>query len=323
MALRPWQIAAQMAGVLNADSDAQNILSQAAQYESKATSLIPNQRISKPNLKLGTAQDLAIISSQQNKPNVALPRNNHGQVTTNPQPISLASGSTPGGNSSIPAAGTITNTRTFLPNTTVNGLSTGGTFLNDSGDMNIKGQPSMRLEEMSNGGARTILDRNSPYAKFMQTNDFAALRRIMQSVKSLAETLSAGTYKQKTLTEMGHPYATRHKGLKGIKQKKPRGIANLSVVNTQSGQFLTAWHTSVSKRADGVELKLYNNEDYAWYLAAGTRKMKAHGPFTAAMVKHIPQINLAWMGIASNAKRLYLQKAANDAAKSTFAKVAR
>jgi L-fucose isomerase-like protein len=68
-------------------------------------------------------------------------------------------------------------------------------------------------------------------------------------------------------------------------------------------QLDSEWETSVKRvPGRGVELILRNTAPYAQYLALGTVRMKAHGPFTSAMARQLATVNKAWLAIAREAR---------------------
>ena len=173
----------------------------------------------------------------------------------------------------------------------------------------VEGMPSAKVQRTSDGGAEVVLRRNSRFAASITDADMAPTARVMGLIEAEAKSLSTGGLKTATLRKRNHPYGRgivapsgRRRGGLGKLQEQRAGVSNMAVVNTQSGDFAKAWETETEQDKTGATFILRNTMEYAQYLALGTVRMKAHGPFTTAFVKYQAQLNSAWMQAAKRGK---------------------
>ena len=88
--------------------------------------------------------------------------------------------------------------------------------------------------------------------------------------------------------------------VKGIRGSVP----TMSVVNRTTGEFEGAWRWSYAVRGDGLTLTFWNERrsergaPIAWFLAHGTVKMQAHGPWEVVPRAHWGAIVGAWSAAA-------------------------
>lgn len=165
------------------------------------------------------------------------------------------------------------------------------------------------------GGAAITINRKSTYIRKLghqDLRDYKVLARIMKEVKATAIEMSQGDYKLNELARMNHPYAKRRPSGIGrlTRLNPPAGATKADIVNKQSGEFARSWQMDFTLTSAGFEARLENDAPWAWWLAHGTSKMRAHGPFKAAFALHMPQINKEFARIALDAQRQYLQKEA-------------
>lgn len=174
----------------------------------------------------------------------------------------------------------------------------------------VANQPSMKLFRLPDGGVETRMRRNTRLTGIIDERDLDGLRRIMARIEVQAERQSQGPLSLRQLAKMGHPYGRgstgRMRGKLGRigRVKGARGsVGNLAVINKQSGELARSWKGSVELDAGGVTLSLVNESPVASYLAFGTRRMAAHGPFTSLYVLMLSQINSEWQRTVRQAAR--------------------
>lgn len=185
--------------------------------------------------------------------------------------------------------------------------------------------PGLRLEEYGEGGAASILTLKSKNIKHISEADLEPIRKIMGKVKQDAQNLSLGPLTLKILARMGHPYGfdkgtgrarklpVRIGHVKGIKGY----VTNLAIINIQTGDLHSSWSIEVEKVGDVVECRLINTVEYAWYLAHGTDKMQAHGPWVMAYINNWSRINEAWTEVWKKAGRKATETRIGEAASLT------
>lgn len=168
----------------------------------------------------------------------------------------------------------------------------------------VAGQPSMQVIKTPDGVA-TRLRRNSQYADYIGRDELLDFNRIINKIVNDAEDMSQGTLSYSDLRKRNHPYGRgflapsggRRRGL-GRLQGVRAGISNKAIANRHSGDFARSWKGSLSLDKSGATIELTNDSPYAPYLAFGTAKMQAHGPFTAAVVKNLPALNQEWLKVS-------------------------
>ena len=165
--------------------------------------------------------------------------------------------------------------------------------------VSVAGQPSMTVVPLRDGGVAVDLVRLSQYVEWLTDNELRPLERILGQAQKDAENLSQGPLSLKELAKRNHPYGRggRRGGLGRI-QGNRSGVSNLAVVNKQSGEFSKSWVSEMTRGKGRVVLRLYNTAPHAKYPLLGTAKMKAHGPLTTSMVKHLQNFNAEWQRLA-------------------------
>lgn len=168
----------------------------------------------------------------------------------------------------------------------------------------VANRPSMKIVEGSNGAIMTVQEMRSKWADFMTEQDLRPVYQLLNEVEAEAKALSHGSVSLKELARRGHPYG------RGLKHGRKRGrvapsgragVPNMAVVNKQSGRFAESWDTHIQHFKAGIRLVLGNDAPYAAHLALGTKNLRAHGPFSAAMVRKRPAIDAAWSRAAKKA----------------------
>ncbi len=164
----------------------------------------------------------------------------------------------------------------------------------------VNGTPSLSLKARQGGGVVATLRRNSPNAAMLVDSDMSALKRLLEMAQQDAESLSKGPLTLSRLRQLGHPYGIgarsgggKRRGLGRI-QGNRAGISNINVVNQQSGELAGSWDTELKRDGDGVTLSLTNSAPESAFVAFGTVKMKAHGPFEKALRRQLQVVNREW-----------------------------
>lgn len=185
-------------------------------------------------------------------------------------------------------------------------------------EADVMGSPTAKVLRGANGEAIVLLQRRTAHSAFVTNSDLTPLREVMRRVKQDAISLSQGPLSLKALGAMNHPYGRgpwspsgyrRGKlgrlqaGVRMSRSPSRGGVRNTAVINRQSGALQGKWHYRVQRSKQGVDMILYNTAEYAAYLALGTTRMKAHGPFTSAFLRQFGTINMAWLQITRNAWR--------------------
>ena len=161
--------------------------------------------------------------------------------------------------------------------------------------LTVGGAPSLKVQRTNEGGAETVIKRNSNYAKFLTDDQMEEFYKIARKVLLEARAMSEGTLKATGQYGRGLSPSGQRRGGMGRLQGNRRGVSNLAIVNKQSGEFAKSWDVEITRQNDGLEITLINDAPYAQYLAMGTRTMKAHGPFTTAPAMFLSQLNSAWL----------------------------
>lgn len=170
--------------------------------------------------------------------------------------------------------------------------------------MPVEAQPSMSLVRLPGGGVVTMLKRMSRHTENLSDGELESLKRLMGAAAREAEKLSRGPLSYAELRRRNHPFG-RGTATPGGKRRgsigrpsRPRGVAALGVTNIHSGRLAAGFVPQLERGKSGVTLSLVNETEYAGWLAFGTVKMQAHGAFTAAVVRMLPEINLEWLRLA-------------------------
>jgi hypothetical protein len=168
----------------------------------------------------------------------------------------------------------------------------------------VGGAPAMSVARTNGGGVVTSIRRRSEWTEFLTDEDLTGLVKITDKILREAEALSQGTLSPADLAAKGYPYGRgarsgggRRGGL-GRLQGSRAGVSNLAVVNRQSGELAESWKIELHRSRNGIEVLLINTATHSSYLALGTRRMKAHGPFTTAPARFMAQFNQEWLQAA-------------------------
>jgi hypothetical protein len=189
--------------------------------------------------------------------------------------------------------------------------------------LTVLGHPSVTIHRQGTDGptVQTVRLRTSNM-QYLQPGDLEPLRRVAAEWYRTMVSLSRGPYNRKMLEEMGHPYGYPGAGRPTWgRLGKPRGygrlfkvgwamrgvkgfVPPLSVINLDTGNLAEAWYWETEMLPDGVEVRFGNAMPYAFYLAHGTVKMRAHGPWQEVAERLLPALQSAWReGVMAAARR--------------------
>ena len=189
--------------------------------------------------------------------------------------------------------------------------------------LTLEGHPSVTLQRSGPGNPTVqVVKLRSVNAEYLQASDLGGLRAVAQQWYQLMVNLSRGPYTLAMLRAMGHPYGYPGRGAPSWSRLgKPRGygrlfrtgwsargvrgfVPPLSVINEQTGNAANAWYWEMELLPDGVEVRFGNPLPYMWYLAHGTVRMRAHGPWGEAAQRYLPALQAAWReGVRAAARR--------------------
>lgn len=179
-------------------------------------------------------------------------------------------------------------------------------------------QPSVKMTRMEGGGVAVEIRRETRFAALLDDADLVGLKSLAQRMKERAVAQSQGTLSLRDLRRRGHPYGRNASGLQRgkIGRQYARGVRgavpSLSIVNRQSGVFARSWKASVERDESGVVVRLENDASVSAFLAFGTKKLAAHGPFTNVPAAFQSQLNGEWQRVIYRAIRR--KQIENDAA---------
>lgn len=165
--------------------------------------------------------------------------------------------------------------------------------------------PSAKIVPINDGkdGAKVVITLNTRYAAHL--GDLKAVIAVADAMVARAESMSHGPLKAKTLRALGHPYGRDKEGPRRVPKgyggkslvhiKGVRGsVPNLSVINEQTGKLARSWSSEVRKTDSGAVVEIINSTEYSIFLAAGTGRMQAHGPFSFLPATFKGQLLGAW-----------------------------
>lgn len=183
-------------------------------------------------------------------------------------------------------------------------------------------QPSLKVLRRPDGSAESVLRRNSKYAEHLHQDDLTEVMRVLDRIVNRARVSSYGPLSLGALRSMGHPYGRNANGLMrghlGSRIGKLQGVKgsvpSLSVINRQSGRLASSWHGEIALVQGGIEMRLVNNSIKSAYVALGTIKMQAHGPWTSAFNANLSDLDSAWRHAVTKAKNRHLTEMAMMAA---------
>lgn len=182
----------------------------------------------------------------------------------------------------------------------------------------VAGLPSVKIKPLEAGDVKSgvciEVSLKTRYGASL-SDALPALNGVSALMLARYEAMSQGTLSSATLAKMGHPYG-RDKG--GVGRRVPRGVGfvrgvrgsapNLTVINRQSGELARSWKREVVKTPSGAILRFTNDSLPAFLLAAGTRRMQAHGPFSYLPATFQSRIRSAWQSEVSRARSAFIME---------------
>lgn len=173
--------------------------------------------------------------------------------------------------------------------------------------VSVAGQPSIQLERLPNGGVSINIRRMPRFPGLVDAHDLEGWLGVGDSIIRYLENMSHGPLTAKDRRRLGYPYGRglRVEGGRYMLKGKKRGklgrighvkgirgsVPNMNIINNQTGRFDGAWRREIDLSGPESVLRIICDDPVIAYLAFGTYKMQAHGPFTYAAVKFLPQIN--------------------------------
>jgi len=193
--------------------------------------------------------------------------------------------------------------------------------------MSLEAVPSADwYQKDASGNTVLTLRLHSGYAPQM---DLDPIRQMAGQMYDMFRALSRGPLSYRDLRLMGHPYGygQPEEELTWRKLGEPRkvswrtpegeswrhiagirgSVATMAVVHRHTGQFEAAWRHSLMATPDGVVLTFWNERKsergapVAFFLAHGTVKMQAHGPWETVPRWFWPRLVNAWRAEARRA----------------------
>lgn len=164
-------------------------------------------------------------------------------------------------------------------------------------------------------------------SQYTQDIDVSGIERLAREWMHYMRFMSLGPYSLRLLRKMGHPYGYGKAGSApswerlGAPRRVPRmgrlayirgirgRVSDRSLVNLQSGEFWRAWSWRLLRWHGGLTLLVLNPTPQAWWLAHGTYRMQAHGPWATVAKRMLPRMHAAWRLAAYHAWRRGVQRA--------------
>jgi hypothetical protein len=198
--------------------------------------------------------------------------------------------------------------------------------------MDMGGHPSVDLYKAPGGDT---IEKVALRTNYMPDIDTSEVEKIAEDMLNRMKDMSQGPYSLAMLAEMGHPYGFGEPGQRlpggGYQPAEPpswerlsrprklpsmaearrgfRGrVPDQSIINVQSGNLLQRWSLRVLRWYGGLNLLFSNSAFYSWFLAHGTYKMQAHGPWGVVLERMLPQLHAAWRRAAYQAWRRVVQR---------------
>ena len=180
--------------------------------------------------------------------------------------------------------------------------------------MTAVGHPSVQIaREGQDGPTVQTVSLSTQYPGVVTEDMLQELQPLAESWVLFCKAMSGGPLTRSNLRELGHPYGYMTPGWAGLRGG-PRGNAQLfrtgwhqkgvqgavpplSVINRNSGWLEENWFGEVRLAPNGVQVRIINLASYAWYLAHGTIKMQAHGPWQEAQDRFLATLQQAWRNL--------------------------
>lgn len=182
----------------------------------------------------------------------------------------------------------------------------------------VAGLPSVKIRPRVAGditsGVVIEVTLRSRYAANLNA-ELAFLNGVAEAMLSRYVAMSQGTLSRGQLSKMGHPYG-RDKNSQA--RRVPRGVGfvrgfrgsapALTVINRQSGDLARSWEKEVALTPTGAVMRFSNDSLPAFLLAAGTKAMQAHGPFSYVPSTFQGRIRSAWQAEVSRARSAFIMQ---------------
>jgi hypothetical protein len=161
--------------------------------------------------------------------------------------------------------------------------------------------PSVTIRQRQGGGTVVALTLHTKHADKLGALEI--LEALADQMVLQMERMSQGPLSRADQRRMNHPFGRGAVAPSGRKRAKlgtmhtkgVRGaVPNLTIIHSQSGDLAKSWSKRIIKTSTSVTVELHNSVDYSWWLAKGTRRMQAHGPFTYVPVLFRSRMLAAW-----------------------------
>jgi hypothetical protein len=184
--------------------------------------------------------------------------------------------------------------------------------------MTAVGHPSVTLgREGMDGPTVQTISLNTQYADLVTPDLLGQLQPLAESWVLFCRAMSGGPLTRDRLRAMHHPYGYMTPGWAGLRggprgkrevfhtgwhMKGVRGaVPPLSVINRDSGWLEENWFGEVRAAPNGVQVRIINLASYSWFLAHGTVKLQAHGPWQEAVDRFLAGLQQAWRDLIRGA----------------------
>ncbi len=202
--------------------------------------------------------------------------------------------------------------------------------------MGTEGFPSAEVYQAPGGDTIQKVALNTKYADDI---DITEIEQLGREWIGLMRRMSMGPHSADDLREMGYPYGygkpadtkggyTPAEPASWDRLSRPRqipsmgahrrvrgargSVPNRSIINTQSGGLVANWYFRLMRWYGGVTMLFGNRAFQSWFLAHGTIKMQAHGPWAIVAQRLLPKLHKAWRLAAYRAWRRQMQRAQTE-----------
>jgi hypothetical protein len=197
----------------------------------------------------------------------------------------------------------------------------------------MAGTPSVRTYQTAD--THNTVQSVNLHSKFAALLDLDPIRALATRWFELLKSMSMGPLTTGDLRRLNHPYGygagTTLRGWERLKHpnkvptqpkrqfKGVRGsVANLDIVNYNTGKFYRGWRMGVLPNAGGVTLNFWNEAKaaksgapYPWFLFHGSIYSQAHGPWNRVARELLPAVMRVWRQVTFQAyRRAIAEKAA-------------
>ncbi len=185
--------------------------------------------------------------------------------------------------------------------------------------LTVVGHPSVTIRrEGADGPTAQEITLQTSHPERLSQADLRALVPIVEQWVAFCRNMSQGSLGRTELRRLGHPYGYRAGPTAWQRLGPPRGsgqlfrsgwhrkgvqgaVPPLSVINRDSGWLAENWFGEVRMTSTGAQVRVVNLASYSWFLAHGTYKMAAHGPWTEAVNRYLADLQQAWRNLVRRA----------------------